>query len=869
VLTSGGLVQLGRRTGHPIRLYTALDGLPHPPPTDLLGVDGQLWMAGEGGLVRLDPGTGQFTVVDEHPVTRLEHQSDRGALWAFGGERATCVELATGKAQSWPFEGARAIHPVGRELWMAECRGPGRVEVRFLDPSQDRAPETAWLPASYLAPTDVALCPAAGRLWAAFTKGTNTLHAGLVAVERATAEVRVHDARSGLPGDYPRMLQAHGDDLWVACSAEYYPNGWWQRYFGGGLARLNAETQASEQHLSVSGSQRGEPTAMKTIDGDLWVATQGYDETREMVVGFGMGTFKHQAPVVKHLALCRWQPRSETWEVHRFAAEHDYAAIIDFHVTSTDFWLLIYRTDLENLRGLLRAPEEGGVWLASCPRNGSDLQWHFQVTKYGPSHTWPRPVKGVYVIDDTIWVCEEALSKRFDPATRTWQDVQWPVPLPVTGIRAATAQRGVVWLGTERGDVLRLDATARQFSLQAQVQTFPPDQSPDRELVAPVNCLAVSRRGTLWVACGTGDEPPATRLPPGVSAPPVWTAPSSLLRLADEAATVPHAAPWSWALRGQPGDGRLVPPDEAQELKRSFTGFNVNAFGWRLGMYPGEPGLACVLPEEDRAWVGTLGDGLYCLADDEWERLGPVVQQRPLKRDEGLYPECLPDGLILALARTDSALCVATYGGLYRYEPRTGVWRSTGPPGFVPSVRRGKEGFDEYGSASRLAGTSFLVELRGELWMPGRITEHAGDRPATGNAGASWRDSFQALGGRSEAADPGMYPTRVARRNPEAQLYRLRASADHVECVPVEAVPECAVAHRGYLWVGTEKGLLRLDPRTGDRAWLTEAQGLPDNKVVALAADRDGLWIACREAVMRITPDEFDRRASQKGPEGT
>ncbi len=821
VATSGGLVELERETGDFVRLYSTLDGFPPSPASDLLGVDGRLWMAGKAGLVSFEPAGTQFSIVDPHAVTRLEHQPQHDALWAFGRGRVTRVDLETQQAHSRPFRDCPAIRLSGDELWTVHTGDLPWVAVRCVSFLGDGETRQSRLPVPNKPPSGAFLCPAGDRLWA-MVEGTQTVHRALFAVDRATGEVSSYNAEAGLPGDYPRILEAHGDDLWAACSAEYYGQGW-QRYFGGGLARFNAETQAWQRHLSISGSRRDEPTAMKTIDGDLWVATQGYDDTREMVVGFGMGRYTHKAPVVKHLALCRWQPRSETWEVHRFPAEHDYAAIVDFHPTPTDFWLLIDRTNLERDGALwFVPPEKGGVWLASCPRAGGDLQWHFQVAERRPSRTWPRLVKGVYVIDDTIWVCHERLSKRFDPATRTWQDVEWPVPLPVTGVQAATALRGEVWLGTERGDVLRLDGTGRQFALQARVQTFEPHQAPDRELVAPVNCLTVPRRGTLWVACGSSHMSPATRPLRGASAPPIWSAPSSLVRLADGAVTVPHAAPWSWAVRlpGDRADARLVAPDETRELTRGGIGFN--AFGWWRGMCPGEPGLACVLPEKDRAWIGTLGDGLYCLEDDKWERLGPLVQQKPLKRNENPYPECRPDDLVLALARAGDALYVATYGGLYRYEPRTGMWRSIGPPQFVPSLMDKTPRFDEYGSAWGRAGSSFLVELRGELWLPGRI----------------------------------------AQRNSGAGLYRLPRGADEVEPVPVDALPTCATAHRGYLWIGTEKGLLRIHPRTLEQLWLTEEGGLHGLPVTALAADRETLWVASSEAVMRITAEEFDQRAS-------
>ena len=80
---------------------------------------------------------------------------------------------------------------------------------------------------------------------------------------------------------------------------------------------------------------------------------------------------------------------------------------------------------------------------------------------------------------------------------------------------------------------------------------------------------------------------------------------------------------------------------------------------------------------------------------------------------------------------------------------------------------------------------------------------------------------------------------------------------------PVEvasgAVPSSALCLEGdaagFVWVGTTRGVVRLDPATGRQAHFTTADGLANNLVTSAARDASGaLWFGTPEGVSRLVP---------------
>ncbi len=854
VATSGGLVELDRQTREVVRLHTPLDGLPHPDCTDLAAVEDALWIATPAGLVQMEPEPGRFEVLDSSPVASLHPQPERQVLWALGRDGAVRVDLATGKTRGSRFSRALSPRVFDDELWLPHTGSDRDIALRRLWPLTGRSqdfPEDGPLPVdAYVSGLQ---CTGDG-VWTSVAKRGRYSHShytggGLARIDRRTGETRLFTTDDGLPGNHVHMIQAHGEDLWAVCAEKEWDS---YRYSGGGLARYSAGTGEWEQHLNIGGALHGQPTALKEIDGELWVATQEYEDTRWMIVAWGMGPVKRRMPVVKHLSLCRWRDDTEGWEVHRFPAEHSYARITDFDLTGDRIWLRIARTNVAE-EPAWRAAKAGGEWLATIPRASGELEWSLRIDRSSAGVGWPSKSATTEVVEDTLWVWNEPELRYFDKDAGTWHTITWPSPLPVAEPEQVAARNGEVWVGTRGGCLARLDPSTHSFRVQSRLQTF---GSPLQW--AQVQGLTIDEAGALWVTSTAGITTPPVSIYSIVHPDqiPVWRSPNCLLRVENGEVAAPSLAPWSWARRGETGRVSFVPPDEVSTPKRSGTDYS--SFGVAGGIYPGEPGVACVLVEDDRVWLASKGDGLYLLQEDEWQRLGPLPPQ-PLLDAGHEYPECRLEDVVLALARVGDTLCVATSGRLYRFHPSTRTWDALGPKGFRPDYHGLRAAYWDpgilsgYGGSGTGPGRSFLVEFDGDVWMAG------GPRQKI-------RHIRSPLGRLFSFGKPRRIP--VLSRH-ECHLYRLRAGATRVERVPLPFVPACAAAYDGYLWVGTTVGLVRIRPDTGDEAWLTPREGFPLlQSIRGLAADGDALWVASPVGVTRVSLREFGKRSVATRPAG-
>jgi diguanylate cyclase (GGDEF)-like protein len=60
---------------------------------------------------------------------------------------------------------------------------------------------------------------------------------------------------------------------------------------------------------------------------------------------------------------------------------------------------------------------------------------------------------------------------------------------------------------------------------------------------------------------------------------------------------------------------------------------------------------------------------------------------------------------------------------------------------------------------------------------------------------------------------------------------------------------------QGRLWVGTRRGLGRIEPTTGKTAWFGDAEGLPSTTIAGITGDTRGfLWVATNRGLTRIDP---------------
>jgi PAS domain S-box-containing protein len=82
-------------------------------------------------------------------------------------------------------------------------------------------------------------------------------------------------------------------------------------------------------------------------------------------------------------------------------------------------------------------------------------------------------------------------------------------------------------------------------------------------------------------------------------------------------------------------------------------------------------------------------------------------------------------------------------------------------------------------------------------------------------------------------------------------------NADNFNSLSEDSVWTIHETSDGFIWLGTQLGLNRLDPRSGEFTNYTEKDGLPNNVVLGLLEAKDGnLWMTTNNGLA-----EFDRRA--------
>ncbi len=158
------------------------------------------------------------------------------------------------------------------------------------------------------------------------------------------------------------------------------------------------------------------------------------------------------------------------------------------------------------------------------------------------------------------------------------------------------------------------------------------------------------------------------------------------------------------------------------------------------------------------------------------------------------------------------------------------------------------------------APLAFLEDGRGGLWIgfgiggAVRLKGGRADRldPASGAPEGFVHDFLLDGSGRLWVANGNVGLLRVD--DPAAD--RLVARPVPIESGAVAGSALCLVADAaGRIWVGTTRGVVRLDPATGRQAHFTTADGLANNLVTSAARDADGaLWFGTPEGVSRLVP---------------
>ncbi len=195
---------------------------------------------------------------------------------------------------------------------------------------------------------------------------------------------------------------------------------------------------------------------------------------------------------------------------------------------------------------------------------------------------------------------------------------------------------------------------------------------------------------------------------------------------------------------------------------------------------------------------------------------------------------------------------------LLRWNRDTGKVVYVHPDGSTSSTRSPFSGLVSAMAEDR-AGNIWLGFWTGGLvrWSPTKITNFRKDEMApagtiltlyTDSAGRLWVGAD--LSGLSVFADPVAAAPRFTPRSTSNGT----GSTDSVRTIVEDRF--------GNIWVGTPRGIVRLDPGTGDVRRFSSADGLPQAILRSSIRDREGnLWFATSRGLARVVPAPDERAA--------
>ncbi|MBL0345548.1 two-component regulator propeller domain-containing protein [Candidatus Villigracilis affinis] len=208
-------------------------------------------------------------------------------------------------------------------------------------------------------------------------------------------------------------------------------------------------------------------------------------------------------------------------------------------------------------------------------------------------------------------------------------------------------------------------------------------------------------------------------------------------------------------------------------------------------------------------WAGTLGKGL--------NRLNSNTDRVTHYLHEPENPASLADDNIATfLPDKKGNLWVGTFGGLSRFDPNADSFTNYSNDSADPT------------SLSSNTVVSLYIDSNNILWI------------------GTWGGGLNQL----DLNDPRQTDPKTA------TFTRYIHNADNTNSLSEDSVWTIHETTDGFIWLGTQLGLNRLDPRTGEFKHYTEKNGLPNNVVLGILEDNDGnLWLTTNNGLA-----EFDRR---------
>jgi len=730
--TEGGLVELDRQTKKFRRLYSTADGLSSLHITAVGGNDNWLIVGTSGGAVARDRATSEWVHHGGHTGDHVQARPDGTFAITHHIRRFNHVVGALvfdPRQQKWSSVGPRGSATqvlLDSSRWWAAADDPGDrfgVATGKLGQKADHN----W-PGKELPDLLTRLCLTEADAWVLFPDqwGMRPYAHGLARIDKQTFELTTYGPEDGLVGEYVTAVQPWGADLWVAASDTYRED--IHQVVAPQLCRYDHSAGRWVRYPKISSGPKDEVTAVKVIDGEVWVASRGYKKMAQAEEAHRTRDFGGTEPT--HLAINRYRPATDSWESYELPVEHGTSAIKDVWVARDVIWLVVDRTDRGPFPGRVRSGPTGH-WLMSYNRATGQTHWHGTLKpnrRYG--YAWPQG-SVCQVVDGIFYVVMDGAVRWYDEQSAQWQSAEIPSRLPRPVVKAVAVAGDVTYFATDGGCVGKVGEDGKvemlarllvsgptwdvpEFEIQQQpdgtkqrIRTNepPPAHAWGFGLPAEVEDIAVDNQGRIWFACRYGRGGwgcPAAGYPWWqIEAPPAGVqeifAPSGLAVLDHGEWLVPEFSPWSYRQRAEQAPACLVPcsspprPPGAEPQYREVPGgppvldsYRLEPAQWGRKITSGELGVACLEPYDAGVLIGTIGDGVhkFDLALGTSRRLAPGAELTGALTPPQGYEHLKIHPVLSAprLVTHGPYLWVFNYSGVYQCHIPTNQWSKLAGP---------------------------------------------------------------------------------------------------------------------------------------------------------------------------------------------
>jgi len=218
--------------------------------------------------------------------------------------------------------------------------------------------------------------------------------------------------------------------------------------------------------------------------------------------------------------------------------------------------------------------------------------------------------------------------------------------------------------------------------------------------------------------------------------------------------------------------------------------------------------MAIYVDSQDIVWAGTLGKGL--------DRLDPMTGKvSHYNHDPELVSSLADDNIASIISDNNGDLWIGTFGGLSHYNARTNSFTN-----YIHDTGRPS-------SLSENKVVSLYLDPKNVLWI------------------GTWGGGLNQL----DLKDPHHTDPRLA------TFINYRHNPDDSSSLSEDSVWAIRETADGNLWLGTQIGLNRFDPRTQTFMHYTEKHGLPNNVVLGiLEDDRGNLWLTTNNGLAKFEP---------------